>query len=69
MYSIREFEEKVNELCMKALMQVLAQFYSGEEAIAVRVCEALEYNDCITSTHLGHGHGHCLAKGAFVKLY
>jgi TPP-dependent pyruvate/acetoin dehydrogenase alpha subunit len=64
MAKIREFEEKVNELYMKALMPGLAHLYSGQEAVAVGVCEALNRDDYITSTH--RGHGHCLAKGAAV---
>src|SRR6266540_6668433 len=66
MVKIREFEEKVNELYMKALMPGLAHLYSGQEAVAVGVCEALNQKDYITSTH--RGHGHCLAKGASVDL-
>jgi acetoin:2,6-dichlorophenolindophenol oxidoreductase subunit alpha len=66
MAKIREFEEKVNELYMKALMPGLAHLYSGQEAIAVGVCESLRRDDYITSTH--RGHGHCLAKGAEIKL-
>ncbi len=64
MARIREFEEKVNELYMKALMPGLAHLYSGQEAVAVGVCEALRREDSITSTH--RGHGHCLAKGASI---
>jgi TPP-dependent pyruvate/acetoin dehydrogenase alpha subunit len=64
MAKIRAFEEKVNELYMKALMPGLAHLYSGQEAVAVGVCEALRREDYITSTH--RGHGHCLAKGAAV---
>ena len=64
MLKIREFEEKVNELYMKALMPGLAHLYSGQEAVAVGVCESLRTNDYITSTH--RGHGHCLAKGAAI---
>jgi TPP-dependent pyruvate/acetoin dehydrogenase alpha subunit len=66
MAKIREFEEKVNELYMKALMPGLAHLYSGQEAVAVGVCEALRKDDYITSTH--RGHGHCLAKGASIDL-
>jgi len=62
MIRIRLFEEQVNELYTRALMPGLAHLYSGEEAVAVGVCEALEPDDYITSTH--RGHGHCLAKGA-----
>jgi acetoin:2,6-dichlorophenolindophenol oxidoreductase subunit alpha len=62
MVRIRMFEEQVNELYTRALMPGLAHLYSGEEAVAVGVCEALRRDDYITSTH--RGHGHCLAKGA-----
>ena len=66
MAKIREFEEKANELYMKAIMPGLTHLYSGQEAIAVGVCEALRREDYITSTH--RGHGHCLAKGASIDL-
>jgi TPP-dependent pyruvate/acetoin dehydrogenase alpha subunit len=62
MVRIRSFEEQVNELYTRALMPGLAHLYSGEEAVAVGICEALRRDDFITSTH--RGHGHCLAKGA-----
>ena len=62
MVRIRLFEEQVNELYTRALMPGLAHLYSGEEAVAVGICEALHLDDYITSTH--RGHGHCLAKGA-----
>ena len=62
MVGIRLFEEQVNELYTRALMPGLAHLYSGEEAVAVGICEALRLDDYITSTH--RGHGHCLAKGA-----
>jgi pyruvate dehydrogenase E1 component alpha subunit len=65
MVRIREFEEKVYELYTHALMPGLAHLYSGEEAVAVGVCEALRPDDYITSTH--RGHGHCLAKGASIE--
>jgi TPP-dependent pyruvate/acetoin dehydrogenase alpha subunit len=62
MVRIRMFEEQVNELYTRALMPGLAHLYSGEEGVAVGICEALRIDDYITSTH--RGHGHCLAKGA-----
>lgn len=62
MMRIRLFEEQVNELYTRALMPGLAHLYTGEEAVAVGICEALNKSDYITSTH--RGHGHCLAKGA-----
>jgi len=62
MLKIRVFEEQVNELYITRKMPGLAHLYSGQEAVAVGVCEALRRDDYITSTH--RGHGHCLAKGA-----
>src|SRR6516164_3597418 len=62
MQMIRHFEEHVNDLYLRALMPGLAHLYSGQEAVAVGICEALRLDDYITSTH--RGHGHCLAKGA-----
>jgi pyruvate dehydrogenase E1 component alpha subunit len=64
MLKIRLFEEQVNELYTSARMPGLAHLYSGQEAVAVGVCQALRRDDYITSTH--RGHGHCLAKGAAV---
>jgi pyruvate dehydrogenase E1 component alpha subunit len=66
MAKIREFEEKANELYMKAIMPGLTHLYSGQEAVAVGVCEVLRRDDYVTSTH--RGHGHCIAKGASVDL-
>ena len=62
MVMIRLFEELVNDLYTRALMPGLAHLYIGQEAVAVGICEALNPDDYITSTH--RGHGHCLAKGA-----
>jgi hypothetical protein len=64
MLKIRYFEDQVNILYQTGQMPGLAHLYSGQEAVAVGVCEALERTDYITSTH--RGHGHCLAKGAQV---
>jgi acetoin:2,6-dichlorophenolindophenol oxidoreductase subunit alpha len=62
MMRIRLFEEEVNRLYTSAKMPGLAHLYIGQEAVAVGICEALQQDDYITSTH--RGHGHCLAKGA-----
>ena len=66
MMAIRLFEERVNDLYMRALMPGLAHLYIGEEGVAVGVCSALRKEDYVTSTH--RGHGHCLAKGASPDL-
>ncbi len=65
MAKIRAFEEQANQLYLSAKMPGLTHMYSGQEAVAVGVCETLTREDYITSTH--RGHGHCLAKGAKFK--
>jgi acetoin:2,6-dichlorophenolindophenol oxidoreductase subunit alpha len=65
MVKIRVFEDNANELYLTAKMPGLTHMYSGEEAVAVGICEALKKTDKITSTH--RGHGHCVAKGAEFK--
>lgn len=65
MVRIRAFEDNANQLYLSAKMPGLTHMYSGQEAVAVGICEALEDRDKITSTH--RGHGHCVAKGANFK--
>jgi acetoin:2,6-dichlorophenolindophenol oxidoreductase subunit alpha len=65
MVRIRTFEDNANQLYLSAKMPGLTHMYSGEEAVAVGICEALTDDDKITSTH--RGHGHCVAKGAAFK--
>lgn len=65
MVRIRTFEEQANQLYLSAKMPGLTHLYSGQEAVAVGICEALTDGDLITSTH--RGHGHCVAKGAEFK--
>ncbi len=65
MVRIRNFEDNANQLYLSAKMPGLTHMYSGEEAVAVGICEALKTTDKITSTH--RGHGHCVAKGADFK--
>jgi len=65
MVRIRTFEDNANQLYLSAKMPGLTHMYSGEEAVAVGICEALTDTDRITSTH--RGHGHCVAKGAEFK--
>ena len=65
MARIRTFEDNANQLYLSAKMPGLTHMYSGEEAVAVGICEALTDDDRITSTH--RGHGHCVAKGAEFK--
>ena len=65
MVRIRKFEDNANQLYLGAKMPGLTHMYSGQEAVAVGICEALKSSDYITSTH--RGHGHCVAKGADYK--
>ena len=65
MVRIRAFEDNANQLYLSAKMPGLTHMYSGQEAVAVGICEALRDSDKITSTH--RGHGHCVAKGAEFK--
>ena len=65
MVTIREFEEAAGRKAERAEIPGPVHLYSGEEAVAVGVCAALEPGDAIVSTH--RGHGHCIAKGADVR--
>ncbi|GAA5174810.1 thiamine pyrophosphate-dependent dehydrogenase E1 component subunit alpha [Pseudonocardia eucalypti] len=62
MWTIRRFEEAVDELFARGLMHGTMHLSIGQEASATGVCLALRPDDYITSTH--RGHGHCIAKGA-----
>jgi acetoin:2,6-dichlorophenolindophenol oxidoreductase subunit alpha len=59
MVRIRVFEDHANQLYLSGKMSGLTHLYSGQEAVAVGICEALRVTDRVTSTH--RGHGHCLA--------
>lgn len=61
MLEIRFFEESIYDVYTRGWMPGLAHLYTGQEAIAVGVCENLTKEDYITSTH--RGHGHLIAKG------
>lgn len=65
MLTIRQFEEKVQELFLAGQIPGFVHLYLGEEAVATGVCAALTERDHITSTHRGHGHS--IAKGAQVN--
>ena len=62
---IREFEERLHTEIMTGEIAGFTHLYCGQEAVAVGVCEHLDTEDKIISTH--RGHGHCLAKGTDVK--
>ena len=65
MKTIRMFEERLHDEIMTGEIAGFTHLYAGQEAVAVGVCEHLDYNDTIASTH--RGHGHCIAKGCDVK--
>ena len=66
MVRIREFDERAALLMEQARIHGSVHLYCGEEAVGVGVCEALNPDDYITSTH--RGHGHLIAKGGDPKL-
>lgn len=66
MQLIRAFEWKADQLYAQGKVHGTMHLCIGEEATAVGAIAALEPTDYIFSTH--RGHGHCLAKGADVKL-
>jgi acetoin:2,6-dichlorophenolindophenol oxidoreductase subunit alpha len=65
MKTIREFEERLHLEIATGEIAGFTHLYSGQEAVAVGVCELLRDDDFIVSTH--RGHGHCIAKGCDVK--
>lgn len=67
MLLIREFEESLSRHWNAGEIPTSAIHLSvGQEAVAVGVCGALRPDDCIATTH--RGHGHMLAKGAPADL-
>jgi|TARA_B100000315_G_scaffold250105_1_gene282387 pyruvate dehydrogenase E1 component alpha subunit len=62
MVTIRAFEEQVRQMHNAGLAPGLVHLYSGQEAVGVGTCAALNANDYIASHH--RGHGHCIAKGS-----
>ncbi|RMD75877.1 MAG: pyruvate dehydrogenase (acetyl-transferring) E1 component subunit alpha, partial [Chloroflexi bacterium] len=58
---IREFEDRLHVDFAAGKIPGFVHLYAGEEAVAVGLCAHLRDDDCITSTH--RGHGHCIAKG------
>jgi pyruvate dehydrogenase E1 component alpha subunit len=64
MKTIREFEERLHVEIQTGEIPGFTHLYSGQEAVAVGVCEHLTEEDWIASTH--RGHGHCIAKGCDV---
>jgi pyruvate dehydrogenase E1 component alpha subunit len=65
MATIRQFEERLHDEIKTGEIAGFTHLYCGQEAAAVGVCEHLDTQDMIVSTH--RGHGHCIAKGCDVK--
>lgn len=66
MYLIRAFEEKAEELYTLGKIHGTMHLSIGMEASAVGSVFSLNPDDLVLSTH--RGHGHCIAKGADLKL-
>ncbi len=66
MNKIRKFEEKALHLFETNKLRGSVHLCIGQEATPATVCELLNPDDYIASTH--RGHGHCIAKGADVRL-
>lgn len=62
MWTIRRFEEALEDLYSRGMLHGTNHLSIGQEAVAVGACGALKEGDLITSTH--RGHGHCIAHGA-----
>ena len=66
MYTIRFFEEKAEELYAMGKIHGTMHLSIGQEASAMGSILALKPDDFILSNH--RGHGHCVAKGADLRL-
>ena len=66
MILIRDFEKTIKGLSLQGKIPGWLHLSIGMEAVSVGACSALRADDYVTSTH--RGHGHCIAKGADVKL-
>lgn len=62
--TIRAFEERLHVEFATGEIPGFVHLYAGEEASAAGVMAHLRNDDCIASTH--RGHGHCIAKGVDV---
>jgi acetoin:2,6-dichlorophenolindophenol oxidoreductase subunit alpha len=61
MIQAREFEEQLYYLFLTRTMPGTMHQATGQEAVAVGICAALQPDDYVTSTH--RGHAHCIGKG------
>ncbi|WP_026700016.1 thiamine pyrophosphate-dependent dehydrogenase E1 component subunit alpha [Salibacterium aidingense] len=65
MWTIRYFDEKVDEFFAKGMIHGTTHLCVGQEPTATGPCAVIQEDDKITSTH--RGHGHCIAKGADIN--
>lgn len=65
MLRIRKFETQMRHKFADGEIPGFLHLYIGQEAVATGVCQALDENDYLTSTH--RGHGHCVARGLDTK--
>ena len=61
MWLIRLFEQEIHRLFLKGEVHGTTHLSSGQEAVPVGLCSALEPDDYVAGTY--RGHGHALAKG------
>jgi len=66
MYEIRHFENQVEQFIIRGMIHGTCHLYIGEEASAIGSIYGIKNDDYITSTH--RGHGHCIGKGAELKI-
>ena len=62
MLQIRLFEEKIDWLFSRDMIEGTSHLCIGQEAVAVGAISAIRSEDYVVSTH--RGHGHLIAKGA-----
>lgn len=65
MLRIRRFETTMRHMFADGEIPGFLHLYIGQEAVATGVCQALDEDDYLTSTH--RGHGHCIARGLDTK--
>ncbi len=61
MLLIRHFESEIQRLFLRGEVHGTTHLSTGQEAVPVGVCSALESDDWFAGTY--RGHGHALAKG------
>jgi len=65
MVAIRLAEESFVPVILDGTVRCPVHLYSGEEAIATGICEALQVTDYVMGSH--RSHGHFLAKGGTIQ--